>query len=198
MAMQRRHALIALLGFAAAGCGQERPHFRGIDVAGADYGRDFRLTDPDGKVRTLADFRGRYVMLFFGFTQCPDVCPTALARAAEVRKRLGADAQRIQVVFVTIDPERDLAPVLKAYTTAFDPGFLGLRGDLEETAATAREFRAFYRKVPTGGSYTMDHSAFTYVFDPDGRLRLLLRHDQTAEDYVADLKTLMHTASNPA
>lgn len=195
--MRRRSCLAFAASLFAAACSRKGPGFHGIDITGAEYGRDFRLADPDGKVRTLADFRGRFVMLFFGFTQCPDVCPTALARAAEVRRQLDADAGRLQVIFVTIDPERDVPKVLGTYTRAFDPTFLGLAGDLATTEATAKEFRAFYRKVPTGGSYTMDHSAFTYVFDPDGRLRLLLRHDQTAADYTADLKTLMSLFPNP-
>lgn len=186
-------ALILLLSLAA--CGRESPGYSGIDVTGASFGRDFRLSDTGGRERTLADFRGKYVMLFFGFTQCPDVCPTALARAAEVRKLLGPDGYRVQVVFVTIDPERDSNALLQQYTTAFDPTFLGLRADVEGTRKVAEEFRAYYRKVPTGQSYTMDHTAFTYVFDPQGRLRLLLRHDQTAAQYASDLRILIETAS---
>lgn len=172
-------------------CGRPRPAFSGVDITGVDYGRDFRLTDPDGRTRTLADFRGQAVMLFFGFTQCPDVCPTALARAAEVKRLLGADGGRVQTIFVTIDPERDTPALLRAYTQSFDPTFLGLHADAATTAATAREFRVFYQKVPTGGSYTMDHTAITYLFDPRGRLRLAMRHDLSAAQFAADLRTLL-------
>jgi protein SCO1/2 len=184
-------ALILVL----AGCGRGDVSYFGSDVTGASFGREFRLSDPEGKERTLADFRGNFVMLFFGFTQCPDVCPTALARAAEVRRQLGADGNKVQVIFVTIDPERDTAELLRQYTRAFDPTFIGLRGDPLATRKVAEEFHAFYQKVPTGGSYTMDHSAATYVFDPMGRLRLLLRHDQSVSQYVADLRNLMKSVS---
>ena len=179
--------LVALL----SGCGKSSPTFAGIDLTGAEVGRDFSVTDHDGKPRTLADFRGKYVMIFFGYTHCPDVCPTALARAVAVRKLLGADAERLQVIFVTVDPERDTAALLKGYTTAFDPGVLGLRGDAEQTRAGAKEFRVVYEKVPTGSSYAMDHTAITYIIDAQGRIRLAMRHAQTAEEYAADLKTLM-------
>lgn len=179
---------------ALAGCGKTAaPSFHGIDLTGADYARDFRLRDADGRERTLADFRGQAVLVFFGFTQCPDVCPTALSRAAEVRRLLGEDGARLQVLFVTVDPERDTPPVLKEYTAAFDAGFIGLYGDLQQTEATARDFKVYYKKVPTGSSYTMDHSALSYVYDPQGRLRLALRHDQTAEDYAQDIRQLLHS-----
>lgn len=194
--MRRRSFLVAssiLATGLAAGCRGDAPAFKGIDITGAPYGRDFSLLDPQGKVRTLADFRGKFVMLFFGFTQCPDVCPTALARAAEVKKRLGPDGGKLQVIFVTVDPERDKPQMLAGYTAAFDPTFLGLYGDLAATEAAAREFKVFYRKIPTGGSYTMDHTAITYVFDAGGRLRLALRHEQTAEDYTSDIRLLMKT-----
>lgn len=133
-------------------------------------------------------------MMFFGFTQCPDVCPTALVRAATVKQLLGADGDRLQVIFVTVDPERDTPEILKAYTAAFDPSFLGLYGDLKHTEETAKDFKVFYKKVPTGSSYTMDHSALSYVYDPDGKLRLVLRHTQSAEEYAADLRQLLHPA----
>ncbi|WP_411880633.1 SCO family protein [Polaromonas sp. YR568] len=186
---------ITLAALSLAGCGKAAPAgFHGIDITGAGYGKDFRLSDPDGHVRTLADFKGKAVMMFFGFTQCPDVCPTALIRAAEVKRLLGDDGNRLQVIFVTVDPERDTPEVLKGYTAAFDPGFLGLYTDLQRTAETAREFKVYYKKVPTGASYTMDHSAFSYVFDPAGKLRLVLRHDQSAPDYAADLRQILHPA----
>lgn len=178
-----------------AGCQKtETPHFHGVDITGANYARDFQLLDADNRERTLADFKGRAVLIFFGFTQCPDVCPTALIRAAEVKRLLGADGDRLQVLFVTLDPERDTPEVLKAYTAAFDPTFLGLHADLQRTADTASAFKVYFKKVPTGASYTLDHSAFSYVYDPAGRLRLLLKHEQSAEDCADDLRQLLHTA----
>lgn len=195
----RRRWLVAALALSLTGCSPPdsapRERFRGLDLTGAAYGRDFRLTDPEGHERTLADFRGKAVLLYFGFTQCPDVCPTALIRAAEVRKLLGADKDRLQVVFITVDPERDTAPMLREYTAAFDPSFLGLSGDLARTRATADEFKVYYKEVPTGSSYTMDHSALSYVFDPQGHLRLALRHEQTAEDYAHDIRLLLAQSS---
>ena len=167
------------------------PGFRGIDLTGAPYGRDFRLTDADGRERTLADYKGKAVLLYFGFVQCPDVCPTALIRAAEVKKLLGADGDKLQVIFITVDPERDTPEVIKAYTAAFDPSFVGLFGDAQRTRATADEFKVYYRAVPTGSSYTMDHSALSYVFDPQGRLRLALRHEQKADDYAHDIRLIL-------
>jgi protein SCO1/2 len=194
-----RRRCVALIAAALMlpGC-QKRPSaatFASMDLTGADYGRDFRLQDADGNPRSLADFRGKVVMLFFGFTQCPDACPTALLRAAEVRRLLGPPlAERVQVIFVTIDPERDTGPVMKQYTQAFDPGFLGLRTDLPGTAAVAGEFRAHYQKVSTGDSYTMDHTTITYVMDPQGRLRLAMRHDLSAQDAARDIRTLLEQA----
>ena len=178
---------------AMLGCQQKAPrNFYGIDITGANYGKDFQLSDPDGRERTLSDFKGKAVMIFFGFTQCPDVCPTALIRAAEIKKLLGSDGDRLQVIFVTVDPERDTPEVLKAYAAAFDPSFVALYGNLQRTAKTAKDFKVYYKKVPTGASYTMDHSAFSYVFDPNGKLRLVLRHDQSAQDYAADLRQILH------
>ena len=165
--------------------------FNSLDVTGAAWGRDFSLLDPQGRTRTLADFRGQVVVLFFGFTQCPDVCPTALSRAAAVMQQLGPAAGRVQVIFVTVDPERDTAPMLAEYTRAFHPRFLGLMADLPTTERTAKDFKVFYRKVPTGSSYTMDHTALSFVFDPAGRLRLAVRHETTAEQLAQDLKRLL-------
>jgi protein SCO1/2 len=169
--------------------------FNGIDITGASYGRDFHLTDFNGQRRQLADFRGQVVMLYFGFAQCPDVCPTALARAVRVRELLGADAARVQLVFITVDPERDTPEVLRGYLAAFDSSFLALTGSADEIRATADEFRVFYKQVPTGSGYTMDHTALTYLFDPTGHLRVALRHEQTAEDYAADVKAMLTEAS---
>ena len=194
--MLRRPLLIGSVAWAvwsAAGC--EKPAFQSLDLTGASYGNDFKLPDTEGRTRTLADFKGRALLLFFGFTQCPDICPTALSRAAEVMSLLGGEARRVQVAFVTVDPERDLPVVLREYTRAFHPSFIGLHADLETTAATALHFKVFYQKVPTGASYTMDHTAITYAFDPQGRLRLAIRHEQTAASVAADLRLLLQEAA---
>ena len=187
--------IVAALAVFIAGCNRAgdaaAPGFRGIDLTGAPYGRNFRLTDADGRERTLADYKGKAVLMYFGFVQCPDVCPTALIRAAKVKQLLGADGDKLQVIFITIDPERDTPEVIKAYTAAFDPSFIGLYGDAKRTRETADEFKVYYKQVPTGSSYTLDHSALSYAFDPQGRLRLALRHEQTAEDYAHDLRQLL-------
>ena len=183
----------ALLVLPLVGCGPPQPEFKNTDVTGADCCKDFRLTDHNGKVRTLADFRGKAVVMFFGYTQCPDVCPTTMLEMKAVLQQLGADAQRVQVVFVSVDPERDTRELLSSYVPAFDPGFLGLYGDMETTARTAKEFRVFYQKQPgtTPGSYTVDHTAGSYVFDPQGRVRLFVRHGDGGANLVADLRTLL-------
>ncbi len=194
--LRRKALAVASAGFvfALGGC-QPQPAlvFSGADVTGATFGRGLRLPDVDGKERSLADFKGKAVMVFFGFTQCPDVCPTALARAVEVKRLLGADGGRLQVVFVTVDPERDTPDVLKAYLAAFDPDFIALRGNPERLAATAADFKIFYRKVPTGSSYTMDHSSISYVFDTQGNPRLALSHSLGAQAYADDVRTLLHS-----
>jgi protein SCO1/2 len=191
----------ALLRFAAAagvvallaGCGQDAPKFRASDVTGTTYGRDFRLTDHTGKARSLADFRGKVVVLFFGYTHCPDVCPTTLAELAETMKRLGKDADRVQVLFATIDPERDTRELLAQYVPAFNPSFLGLYGDAEATARTAQEFKILYQKQPgrTPGSYTMDHSAGSFLFDPQGRLRVYVGYGQGPDVFTHDIRELL-------
>jgi protein SCO1/2 len=189
-----------ILSFAAAalliGCGSGGPSFKGSDVTGSSFGRDFSLTDPGGATRTLADYRGKAVVLFFGYTQCPDVCPTTLAALAEAMKALGPDADRVQVLFVTVDPERDTSELLKAYVPAFDPRFVGLRGDAKALEAVAKEFRIVYQKVPgaTPTTYTVDHSAGTYLFDPQGRLRVYLGHGQPPDAFAHDLKQLLKPA----
>jgi len=193
-------SLTTLLLLAGSGCQPQTDsgpvaaalRFHGMDITGLmpDASR-FALTDHDGKERTLADFAGHAVLIFFGFTQCPDVCPMALARASEIKQLLGDDGQRLQVLFVTLDPERDTPDILKAYTTAFDPAFLGLYGDLERTQATARNFKVYFKKVPTGSSYTLDHTALSYVYDPDGVLRLALRHNQSATECAQDIRQLL-------
>ncbi len=181
------------LAAALAGCTPSAPGFHSTDITGADYGKQLALKDHTGKARTLADFRGKVVTLFFGFTQCPDVCPTNLATMAEVMRQLGPEADKVQVLFVTVDPERDTEELLAQYVPAFDPRFVGLHGSLEETAAVARDFRVFYRKSgdTSGNHYTVDHSAGTYVFDPEGKLRLYVKHGETAENIAADLKRLL-------
>lgn len=165
--------------------------FRGVDISGAEFGRDFSLFDFNGQHRTLADYRGRVVMLYFGFVQCPDVCPTALARASEVMGKLGQEASDVQLLFVTVDPERDTPALLRQYMAAFDPSFMALTGDAAQIKAAADEFRVYYKKVPTGSSYTMDHTALTYLIDAKGHIRVALRHEMPADDYLADIRTLL-------
>ena len=198
-----RRLLIALCCgflFLVAGCDSGRPQFKHTDVTGADYARDFALTDHTGKKVTLADYRGRVVTIFFGFTQCPDVCPTALAEMRAVVEKLGADGPKLQVLFITVDPERDTQALLAQYVPAFHPTFVGLYGDAETTAKVAKDFKVFYQKVPgkSAGSYTVDHSAGTYVFDPQGKLRLFVRPppsgepaSTTADRLIGDIRLLL-------
>lgn len=184
----------AALGLALlAACGPDGPKFRSTDITGADFGKELSLTGHDGKPRTLADFRGKLVVLFFGYAHCPDVCPTTLAEMAAAMKALGADAGRVQVLFVTVDPERDTAEVLAKYVPAFDARFLGLTGDAAAIRRAAKEFKIFYekRQGSAPGAYTVDHSAQSYVIDAQGRLRLLVRHERIAEDLAQDLRTLL-------
>ncbi|RPJ48637.1 MAG: SCO family protein [Betaproteobacteria bacterium] len=185
--------LVALL-LAAAGCAEapDAPRFKLTDVTGASFGRALALTDHNGQRRTLADFRGKVVTLFFGFTHCPDVCPTTLAEMAVVMKELGSDAARLQVLFVTVDPERDTADVLKRYVPAFHPDFLGLTGSAAEIASAAKEFKIFYqRQNLPGGGYTMDHSAGTYILDGEGRLRLFAQYGVGAPALLHDIRLLL-------
>jgi protein SCO1/2 len=174
-----------------AGCDGGRPQFRSTDITGAEYGKALELTDHAGKPRRLEDFRGKAVVLFFGFTHCPDVCPTTLVEVAGALKALGPDAERVQVLLVTVDPERDTQEALARYVTAFDPRFLGLRGDAAATQRDAKEFKIYYEKRKTGDTYTVDHSGQTYVIDPQGRLRLLVRPERVGQDLAPDLKTLL-------
>jgi protein SCO1/2 len=173
-----------------AGC-DGRAQFKSTDITGAPYGHTLELSDHTGKPRRLEDFRGKAVVLFFGFTHCPDVCPTTLADIAGAVKSLGADAERVQVLMVSVDPERDTPDALAKYVTAFDPRFLGLRGDLAATKKAAAEFKIYFEKRKQGASYTVDHSAQSYVIDPQGRLRLLVRHDRIGQDLTADLRELL-------
>lgn len=193
--MRRAAALVValLVLVLAAACTPEGPKFKASDVTGATFGRDFALTDHNGKPRNLADYRGKAVVVFFGYTQCPDVCPTTLAALAETMKALGPDAERVQVLFITIDPDRDTQALLAQYVPAFDPRFVGLYGDAAATERVAKEFKIIYQKQPgpTPGTYTMDHSAGVFVFDPQGRLRLYVSHGQSPDIYVHDLRALL-------
>ena len=203
--MNRRCFLTVALSaaLALAGC-DSKPAFKNTDVTGLDYAKDFHLTDQNGKPRSMADFKGKVVTVFFGYTQCPDVCPTTMAEMKSVMQKLGpADAARVQVLFITIDPERDTPALLKQYVPAFDPTFLGLYGDMATTEKTAKDFKVYFKKAPgkTPGSYSMDHSAGTYVYDPQGSLRLFVRTAPPGEDaspaidrLAADIKLLLNGA----
>ena len=183
-----------MLSLALTACDSGKPQFKNTDVTGADYAKDFALTDHTGKPRNLADFKGKVVTVFFGFTQCPDVCPTTLTEMKSVLDKLGPDdAKRVQVLIITIDPERDTQALLAQYVPAFHPSFIGLYGDLEATQFAAKNFKVFFQKVPgkSPGSYTMDHSAGSYAFDPQGRLRLFVRHGQQLDWLVSDIKLLL-------
>jgi len=173
-----------------AGC-DSSPQFKSTDITGAPYGHSLELVDHTGKPRRLEDFRGKAVVLFFGFTHCPDICPTTLADISQAIKQLGPDADRVQVLLVSVDPERDTQESLAKYVTAFDPRFLGLRGDLAATKKVAGEFKIYFEKRKQGDGYTVDHSAQSYVIDPQGRLRLLVRHDRIGQDLAADLRSLL-------
>jgi protein SCO1/2 len=174
-----------------AACGREP--FMNTDVAGADYGKDFKLDDHTGKPRSLADFKGKVVLLFFGYTHCPDVCPTTLAEAAAMMNELGPQADRVQVLFVTLDPARDTSELLARYVPSFHPKFLGLRGDEPATARTAKDFKVFWQAAPgsTAETYLIDHAAGTFVFDPNGRLRLYHGYGKGALSLVHDVKLLL-------
>jgi protein SCO1/2 len=179
--------------FAAAGCQRGDAGFRSTDITGAEFGREFALPDHTGTRRTLADFRGKVVVVFFGYTHCPDVCPTTLAELAGAMKKLGAEADKVQVLLITVDPERDTPAVLGSYVTAFDPRFLALRGDAAQTEQVAREFKVIYQKVSgkVPANYTMDHSAGTYVFDAQGRIRLYIGYGQGSEIFAHDIGRLL-------
>ncbi len=193
----RRRVLVLLVFIAAAvsGCSSEAPKFKASDITGTTYGRDFALTDHNGQPRTLADFRGKAIVMFFGYTQCPDVCPTTLSEVAEAMRRMGADAARVQVLFVTIDPSRDTPELLKNYVPAFHPSFLGLYGDDAALERTASEFKIVYQKQPgsTPATYTMDHSAGAYLFDPQGRLRVYVSYGAGPDVFAHDLAELLRT-----
>lgn len=187
-----RASLLALvLGLVA--CGQDTLKFSAIDITGADYGREFSLADQNGRTRGLADFQGKVVMMFFGYTQCPDVCPTALTEMAQIKSLLGKDGARFQGIFVTVDPERDRPETLKAYMANFDPSFLALVPQVAELPALMKSFKIFFKKVegPTPSSYTMDHTAGSYIYDTQGKLRLFTRNGADVAQTVADIRLLL-------
>ena len=195
-----RSALLAVaLSSALVGCdkpGASPPPavaFRGADITGAEYARTLALPDVNGQPRTLGDFKGKVTVVFFGYTQCPDVCPTTMAELAQVKKSLGADGAKLQGVFVTIDPERDTPEILKSYMASFDPSFVALRGTVEQTQAAAKEFKIYFEKVPgkTEGSYTMDHTAGAFILDAKGNARVFERYGAGADGLVNDVKALI-------
>jgi protein SCO1/2 len=193
----RRVLLCVLVPAALVACdklsGMSKPGFKAVDITGADYGRALSLPDQNGQTRSLADFKGKVTVVFFGYTQCPDVCPTTMAELAQVKKALGPDGDKVQGVFVSVDPERDTPDLLKAYVTGFDPTFVALRGTPEQTMAAAKDFKVYYAKVPgkTADSYTMDHTAGSYIFDASGKLRLFTRYGSGAQALTSDLKALL-------
>ncbi len=175
------------------GCSPDRPAFKATDVSGATYARELELTDHTGKRRTLADFRGQVTAVFFGFTRCPDVCPTTMVQMKSVLQELGPDAKRVQVLFVTVDPERDTPEALAQYVTAFDASFIGLTGSIDDIKRVAKDFKVFFQKAPgtSADHYNVDHTAAYYVFDPEGKLRLFMRHNAQSADILADIKLLL-------
>ena len=194
--LSRRFLLtFVMAGVLALGACTKTPvAFKAMDITGAEYAQRLDLPDANGAMRSLADFKGKVAVVFFGYTQCPDVCPTTLAELAAVKKQLGPDGDQVVGVFVTVDPERDSAEVLKAYVGSFGPDFVALRGSVEQVKLAAREFKVFFAKVPgkAEGSYTMDHTALSYVFDKQGRIRLAVRYGSGAEALAHDLKALLH------
>ena len=184
---------IVLAGCDSGSAPAAKLSFKGVDITGAEYARTLSLPDQNGQLRSLADFKGKVVVVFFGYTQCPDVCPATMAELAQIKKAMGKDGERVQGVFVSVDPERDTPEILKAYMASFDGSFVALRGSAEQTKAAAKEFKVFYGKVPgkTEGSYSVDHTAGSFVFEPQGKVRLFVRYGSGAEPLAADLKALL-------
>ncbi|MFM8589665.1 MAG: SCO family protein [Limnohabitans sp.] len=176
-----------------SGCSADKPSFRGVDITGADYAKGWQLADQHGAIRTLQDFSGKVVVVFFGFTQCPDVCPTTLQELGEVKRLLGSEGERLQAVFITVDPDRDTPELLKAYMGNFDPAFVALRPTPEQLPALLKDFKIYAKKVagPTATSYSMDHSAQSYLYDPQGRLRLYNRYGSGAQAVAYDARLLL-------
>jgi len=202
MAHRRSLIVVAMAALAASvvlpgcdklgiGAASNQPTFKGVDITGPTF--TYSLHDQNGQLRTPESFKGQVTAVFFGYTQCPDVCPTSMAELAQVKKALGKDGDRLQGIFITVDPERDTPELMKAYVTNFDPKFLGLSGTLDETKAAAASFKAFFAKVPgkEAGSYTMDHTAGIYVFDTNGQVRLFERYGVSADDLTSDIKALL-------
>lgn len=177
------------LGFGSA----PKASFQGVDLTGANYARSFSLPDIDGRMRTLQDFKGKVVVVFFGYTQCPDVCPTTMQELAQVKKALGPDGDRVQGIFITVDPQRDRPELLKAYLGSFDPSFVALRGSEEQIRETAKEFKVYYTQKPgsTPDTYTVDHTAASFLFDPEGRVRVYARYGGGAQPLMSDIKLLL-------
>ena len=182
---------ISLVGLSA--CSEPKPAFKAVDITGADYAKELNLTDQNGQVRKLKDFSGKLVVVFFGYTQCPDVCPTTMQELAEVKRLLGPDGDKLQAVFVTVDPERDTTELLKAYVENFDASFVALRPTQEQLPAIAKEFKIYFKRVEgkTPTSYTMDHSAGSYTFDTQGRVRLFNRYGMGPQGLADDFKLLL-------
>ena len=191
-------AACALAVFTLAGCqpAPQPPAFQATDITGATFARDFRLTDHNGQVRTLADFKGKVVAVFFGYIHCPDVCPTTLADFAAALQQLGPQADQVQVIFVTLDPQRDTPDLLKQFVPAFNPGFLGMVTDAETLRQLAKEYKVVYQKtsVKAADDYLIDHSAGTYIYDQQGNLRLLMPYGSSPDVIAQDLKTLLATS----
>ena len=185
--------VVAIASLNLSGCTEAKPTFNAVDITGADYAKDFSLTDASGRARTMADFKGKVVVLFFGYAQCPDVCPTTMSEMAQVKQQLGSDGDKLQVLFVTVDPERDTPEVMKAYMGAFDPSFLALIPTPEQLPALTKDYKVYYKKVDgkTPTSYSMDHSAASFVYDPQGRLRLYMRYGAGVPAMVDDIKALL-------
>lgn len=186
----------AVLALSLAACSQDKPAFKGVDITGADYAKGWELTDQHGQVRTLKDFAGKVVIVFFGYTQCPDVCPTSMQELAQVKQLLGPEGDKLQGVFITIDPERDTGELLKAYMANFDPDFIALRPTPDQLVSVAKDFKIYYKKVDgkSATSYTMDHSAGSYTFDTTGRVRLYNRYGSGAQALADDVRWLLKGA----
>ena len=205
MDSSRRSTIKLIAGYSLVACGtgvlgacskEEAPQFKSIDLTGADYAKNFALPDQNGQTRSLKDFAGKVVVVFFGFTQCPDVCPTSMAELAQIKKSLGTDGDRLQAIFITVDPERDTPELLKAYMGNFDPTFLALRPAIDKLPEVAKDFKIYYKKVEgrTPGSYSMDHSAGSYVYDAKGQIRLYSRYGTGPEGLTSDIRLLLKGA----